>query len=156
MRLPAALRWALVPVAAMAGCSGTVIVADEVGDRLWRMIGPEGFPRIEAVLPTDVRTGIVYGVAAAVWVVLAARVAPRDRILVGVVAFVAGACLALVGLGSWYFPEGHPRGYQPSRIPLAFTLVGGLMAVAAVAARYRRDSLRSRSDVGPAQADTPL
>jgi uncharacterized membrane protein (UPF0136 family) len=132
MRLPVALRWALVPVASMAGCSGSVFVADAVGTGARRFITPDVGSRIEALVPVDVRVGIVYAIAAAVWVIVGTRVAPTRRAVVPVALFAAGACLAWLVLHSWYFPESHPRAYQPSQVPLVLTLVGGLVGSAAM------------------------
>jgi hypothetical protein len=140
MKLPAALRWALVPVVSMGGCSGTVVLSDAFGRGAARVITPDVFNRIEAVIPTDVRIGLLYAIAAAAWVLAGAAIAPRRRIAVALMLYVAGAYLAWGTLHDWYFPEGHPRGYQRSRVPLVLTLVGGLLGAAMFIIAWRRGS----------------
>lgn len=149
MKLPVALRWVLVPVASMASCSATVVGADAVGDGIARLMTPDIGRQIEAVIPTDVRVGLLYGVAAAVWVAAGTWVAPRRRAAVAVLLYVAGACLAWVALRNWYFPEGYPRAYQRSRVPLVLTLIGGLLGTALVMVKQWRTSQNAAgSDAG--------
>lgn len=139
MKLPIALRWALVPVASMAGCSGSVIVADAIGGGVARVISPDVGSRIEAVIPVDVRVGLVYGMAAVVWVIAGTWVAPRRRAAVAVLLYAAGAFLAWSELKDWAVPEGYPRGYQPSRVPLVLTLVVGLVGAATIITKRWRN-----------------
>ena len=128
----------LIPVLAIGSCSGTVVVLGTAGDVVKGSIGAGAASAIDAALPMDFRVGLLYAIGAAVWVTAGAWIAPAHRTFVAMVLFVAGACLALFVIGSWFFPEGHPRAYQSSRVPLAMTLLGGLMALAAVAWKNRR------------------
>ena len=122
MKIPAHVRWMLVPFAAIAGCSVTSAAAGALGTG-----APVGG------LPLDVRVGLVNAGAAAAFVLLGSLVAPRRRLLCAGALFLFGALVAWAVLGGWYFPEGHPRGYQPSRVPLIMTLAGGLLGVGGVA-----------------------
>ena len=149
MKLTIPRRWALIPVAAMVGCSGSVVIADRVGRVAGRVVSPESFSRFDAVFPADVRAGIVYGIAAVLWVVAGAWVAPRHKGVVALVLFVAGAWLAWRVLAHWYFPELHPRAYQKSRVPLALTLVGGLIGVVVVMGQRWRPSMRLSPPMKP-------
>jgi hypothetical protein len=130
MKLPTTLRWTLIPVAAMCGCAASNVAA-------------------------DVSAGLAYGAAAAAFVVVGAIVAPKYRLTVSAGLYAVGALVAWQLLRGWYFPEGHPRGYQPSQIPLVLTLCGGAIAVLAIAgwtARQRelgRHTLHRRSSMPP-------
>ena len=125
MKVSSPARWFLVPIAAMGGCAGTTVALGAVGRRAVDAVGP-GF---EAVLPSDARAGLLYGLAAIAFVVAGSLTAPRHRIAVALALYAAGAWLAWEELRHWYFPEGHSRGYQPSRVPLAVTLACGGLAV---------------------------
>jgi hypothetical protein len=130
MKLPTALRWTLIPVAAISGCAATYIAADMIRVIAIRTVAPQ---RIEALFPADVRAGLAYGAAAVVFVVVGAIVAPKYRLMVSAGLYAVGALVAWQALRGWYFPEGHPRGYQPSQIPLVLTLCGGAIGVLAIA-----------------------
>jgi hypothetical protein len=146
MKLPVVARWTLFPIASMVACSGTVVVADAVGNTVARMITPERGQAVEAVMPVDGRLGAVYAIAAMAFVIAGSYVAPRYRAVVAVLLYTAGGCLAWWALNDWYIPEGYPRAYQPSRIPLVLTLIGGLIGVSAIVAKhFRTSSARTRS-----------
>ena len=144
MKLPLDLRWAIVPVASIAACTGTVFVADVVSGGGARMMTPEAGRRMEAVIPVEFRAGLVYAIAAVAWVIAGTYVAPRHRRVVAVALYIAGACLAWFELNDWYIPEGYPRAYQHSRVPLVLTLAGGLIAVVIIAIRRWRTSSHVR------------
>ncbi|HYD51234.1 MAG TPA: hypothetical protein VEA99_01355, partial [Gemmatimonadaceae bacterium] len=141
MRVPATIRWILLPIASMGACSGVVIAADQVAGTLTRRITPEQGRAIEAALPADVRAGLVYALAAMVFVIVGWLLAPKYRAVVAVMLYIVGASLAWWGLRGWYFPEGHPRRYEPSGVPLALCLLGGLAALLLVVARPLRVAL---------------
>lgn len=140
MRLPRP-SWILVPIASMVACTGTVEGAGIVSGGLWRVVSPETGRAVNDVLAIEYRTGIVYALAAIAFVLAGTRMAPAYRPLVSVLLYGAGAWLAWLGLHGWYIPEGDPRAYQPSLVPLAFTLIGGLIAVLLVIANHLRHSL---------------
>jgi ribosomal protein S18 acetylase RimI-like enzyme len=142
MKFPVALRWILVPAASMVSCSGTVLIADAVGRGASRIIGLDTGRAIESVVAVDVRAGLVYAIGAVAWVIAGTWIAPRHRVAVAPVLYVVGAFLAWSELDGWYFPEGHPRAYQTSRVPLVLTLVGGFLAAAAIMVRCRRGERR--------------
>jgi hypothetical protein len=77
----------------------------------------------------DVRYGLVNAAGAIAFVVLGAWMAPRYRAAVAAVLYGIGAALAGFVLDPWWFPEGHPRAYQTSYVPLVMTLAGGLVGV---------------------------
>jgi hypothetical protein len=90
------------------------------------------------------RYGLVNAAGAIAFVVAGAWIAPRHRVIVASGPYVSGALLAWFVLGDWYFPEGDPRAYQPSRIPLVLTLIGGAIAVGIIAAIPSRKSIFKR------------
>lgn len=145
MTLPHPVRWLLVPLLAIASCSGLTLGASMAGDGVATLLGASA---LDAVAPYDVRAGVVYGASALAWVVAGARMAPRARLVVASLLYAAGATLACVVLDTWWFPESHPRAYQASHVPLALTLTGGAAGVAIVALITRR---RSASPSGPAR-----
>ena len=126
------LRWVLVPVSAMGACAGALTAADIVR----RVTVPA--TSVEAVVRLDVRVGLAYAIAAALFVVVGAMVAPRHRLIVSIFLYALGATVAWNGLNDWYFPELHPRAYQPSRVPVGMALSGGAIAVLGLAAWLRR------------------
>jgi hypothetical protein len=128
-------RWALVPVVAIGGCTGTTTLGGAVGNLLQTMMTPAS---LESTLPTDVRYGLVNAAGAIAFVVLGAWMAPRYRAAVAAILYAAGARIAWLALDSWWFPEGHPRAYQPSDVPLALTLAGGLLGVLISLIAFRR------------------
>jgi hypothetical protein len=107
----------------MAACSAVTVGAALAGEGLRLAVAP---PVLDSAIPLDVRTGLVYGAAALAFVVAGEMIAPRARFVVALVLYAAGACLAWFVLNPWWFPEHHPRAYQPSRVPLTLTLLGGL------------------------------
>lgn len=131
MKLPGTVRWPLVPIAAISGCAASTATTGVLGDLLVHALGSH---RFESLVPFDVRVGLAYAAAAAGFVVLGTLMAPRRRLLVAGALYLFGALVAWSVLGSWYFPEGHPRAYRPSRVPLGLTLSGGLFGVLAIAA----------------------
>jgi hypothetical protein len=153
MRLPRP-GWILVPIASMVACTGTVEGAGIVSGGLWRMVSPESARVINDALPIEYRAGIVYALAAMAFVLAGTRMAPRHRPRVCVLLYGAGAWLAGVGLSSWYIPEGDPRAYQPSRVPLAFSLAGGLTAVLLVMTNRLLQTVRRNRATTPNTAET--
>jgi len=131
------VRWVLVPVSAMGACAGALTAADIVR----RVSVPA--TSVESVVRLDVRVGLAYATAAALFVVIGAMVAPKHRLIVSIFLYALGATVAWYGLHDWYFPEHHPRAYQPSRIPVEMALSGGVIAVLGLAAWLRR-----RGEVG--------
>jgi hypothetical protein len=119
-------RWLLVPMLAIAACATLWVAAGVAGDGLRRAFSAEA---LEAAIPLDVRYGLVNAAAAIAFVVAGAMIAPRARILVALVLYAVGAAIAWFVLDAWSFPEGHPRAYQFSRVPLMLTLLGGLAGV---------------------------
>ena len=71
--------------------------------------------------------------ATVAWVTLATAraVAPTQRRLVVLFAFLGGAWVAWRVLGHWYFPEHHARAYEPSPLPLTVTIGTGLVCLVA-------------------------
>lgn len=106
----------------------------EVGDALSagvsRIVTPE---KLEAAFPTDWRTGVILALAAGSFVVAGGFVAPKWRVPTAAALYAFGAWVAWLDLRLWWFPEGHPRAYQTSRVPLLLTLIGGAIGVLAVA-----------------------
>ena len=126
------VRWVLVPVSAMGACAGALTAADIVRRASIPATSVEGVVRL------DVRVGLGYAIAAALFVVVGAMVAPKHRLIVSIFLYALGATVAWYGLNDWYFPEHHPRAYQPSRIPVGMALSGGVIAVLGLAAWLRR------------------
>jgi hypothetical protein len=126
LNLPVAVRWLLVPLVSIAGCSAAGIASELAGHGLVLAIGPRA---LEAALSTDVRYGLVNAGAAIAFVVVGAMMAPRYRMIVALALYGAGAYVAWVILDTWFFPESHPRAYQISHVPLLLTLLGGLIGV---------------------------
>ena len=110
----------------MASCSTVGVASGAVRHALVWAIGPQA---LEGAIPTDVRHGLVNAAAAILFVIAGAMVAPRFRMIVAIALYGVGACVAWIVLGAWYFPEGHPRAYQVSHVPLSLTLIGGLVGV---------------------------
>ena len=113
------------------------MVADALGAGAARVMSPDVGIRIEAVMPVDVRAGLVYAIAAVAWVIAGTWVAPRRQPAVALLLYTAGACLAWFALKDWYVPEGYPRAYQRSRVPLVLPLLGGIVGTAAITMRWR-------------------
>lgn len=150
------LRWALVPAASMAGCSGCILVADAIGGGATRIISPEAGSQIETLIPMDFRVGLIYAIAAAVWVFAGTYFAPRRSTAVVLLLFSAGASLAWFELSPWYFPELHPRAYQPSRVPLLLSLAGGLVAAAITMTTRRRTPTSDVAEAGSLASPTAI
>ena len=129
LRLPAYGRWLLAPLASIGACSGSMEIGDALGAGVARVVTPV---RLEAVFPTDWRTGVVLALAAGSFVVAGAFVVPKWRLAAAVALFALGAWVADMDLRLWWFPEGHPRAYQTSHVPLTLTLIGGIVGVLAV------------------------
>ena len=110
----------------MAGCSAVTLGAELAGDGLRLAISATV---VDTAIPLEFRTGLVNGAAAIAFVVAGAMMAPRARLVVALVLYSAGACLASLVLNPWWFPEHHPQAYQPSRVPLTLTLLGGLVGL---------------------------
>ena len=138
MSLPRLGRWFLVPIASMTACAGTVKVAEVIGGGVARFVSPEGGRAIDSVISVEYRAGVVFGLAAAAFVLAGTRTAPRFRVIIGVLLYLAGAWLAWWELKDWSIPEGYPFAYRPSKVPLAVTLSAGLAAVLLIVADQHR------------------
>jgi hypothetical protein len=133
------LRWPLVPWAAFGGfAAGFLLIAG--GGALLRLVLSEA--QIEAVLPLDLRVGVLGGVAAFGTVVAAAATAPSAKRRTALVVFAVGAGVAWFLLNPWWFPESHPRAYQRSHLPLVGTYIGGVLGLVGVALRTSHPWLR--------------
>jgi hypothetical protein len=132
------VRWLLLPIVTIGGCGATSMLGTGAEDFLRNLRGSNG---VEFVLPLDARYAFWYGAQAFVFVVAGSIMAPRWRPAVAVLLFAIGAYLANTFLGSWYFPELHPRGYEPSRLPLEGCLAGGVLGVVAIWWATRRRAL---------------
>jgi hypothetical protein len=130
-----AWRWVATPFAAFAGLVGAYVVLSLLSAAIYWLI-PQTI--VNAALRPDLRAGIFGATLAIVTVISGCIVAPSWRGIVGIAVFAGGAWLAWQVLGSWYFPEGHPRAYQESLLPYALTIVGGIIAVLIV---WRADGL---------------
>jgi hypothetical protein len=146
MKLNSPERWALIPVVAIGGCGGTTYLGGAAGSVLTMLMSHES---LDAALPLDVRYGLVNAAGAIAFVVLGAWMAPRYRAAVAAILYAIGARIAWFGLDSWWFPEGHPRAYQESQVPLALTLIGGLVGVVLVLLTFGRKRVVPR---GPAES----
>ena len=124
--------WIVVPIASMVACTGTVKGASVISAGLAHFVSPEGGQALERVMPVQYRAGTVLALAAIAFVLAGTWAAPRNRPIVAVLLYCVGAYLAWLDLRSWFIPEGYPLAYQPSRVPLALTLAGGLAAVLVV------------------------
>jgi hypothetical protein len=144
LKLSSVQRWALLPVAAIGGCTGTSALAGKADNVLILFMTPAS---LEAALPLDVRYGLVNAASAIVFVVLGAWVAPRHRTVVAFTLFAFGAFIARLELRHWWFPEGHPRAYQTSEVPLALTLIGGVIGIIASVVAFGRRRDRPREEV---------
>ena len=140
MKTAGALRWPLVPIAAIGSCAGSSAAARLLNDLGARGLGAS---KLETLLPLDVRVGVAYGIGAALFVAIGAIVAPRWRVGVAVTLYAIGAYVAQLALSNWFFPEGHARAYQPSRIPLMMTLCGGLVGTLITVLRSARETQRA-------------
>ena len=134
MTFARAARWLLVPVGAMGSCTGSLTVTHVLGRIAETSVSPL---TLEAILPIEFRVGIANAIAAALFVVIGAMVAPRYRMFVSVLLYAIGATIAWEFLEGWYFPEHHARAYQPSLVPLRCTLLGGFIGVIAIIAWTR-------------------
>ena len=141
MKFSASLRWLLIPIVASASCAGVTFAAGVVGPMLNFAINPTAF---ETALPLDIRVGLVDGAAALAFVVAGTMIAPRSRRIVAMALYAVGACIAWFVLEPWWFPENHPRAYQPSQIPLVLTLFGGLLGVLITLVLARRSIAATR------------
>jgi hypothetical protein len=72
--------------------------ADTVGSGVSHLVGPNRGRAIEAMVPVDVRAGIVYALAALAFVIAGTWTAPRHRPIVSALLYAAGGCLAWWGL----------------------------------------------------------
>ena len=122
-------RWIAVPVIAVSTMVGALLVLRGLGALMHRLVSAE---MLESIARTDVREGLVGAIVAAATVASASRTSAGGRRWVAVGVFVAGALLAWLALHDWYFPESHPRAYEPSAIPLYATWSGGALGVATV------------------------
>ena len=100
---------------------------------------------VESVIPLDVREGLVSGVSALAFVVSGSMIAPRFRLVVALALYSIGAWIAWLFMSPWEFPEFHPRGYQPSWVPLPLTLLGGLIGLLVVLLQRRRSTCQQHS-----------
>ena len=141
MKLSASLRWLLIPIVATASCAGVTFAAGVAGPMLHFAMSPTAF---DTALPLDIRIGLVDGAAALAFVVAGTMIAPRSRPIVAGALYAVGAWIAWVVLEPWWFPENHPRAYQPSQIPFALTLFGGLIGVLITLVLARRSTAATR------------
>lgn len=118
-----AIRWISVPIATVLAMVMSAILLSLVIDVLSR------FAVVREA--ADVVSGFHGGIVAWATVATARAVAPTQRRLVLLCAFLFGGWAAWRVVGDWDFPEQHPRAYQPSKLPLAMTLVSGLVCVVA-------------------------
>jgi hypothetical protein len=125
-KLDSTQRWAFVPVLAIGGCTGATTLAGATGSVLKMVMTYES---LDAMMPLDVRYGLVNAAGAIAFVVAGAWMAPRYRAVVAAVLYALGTRLAYFVLDPWSFPEHHPRSYQESYVPLVLTLIGGLVGV---------------------------
>lgn len=135
-------RWALFPLAAVGSCTATGIAAGGIRDWFTRHLGEAA---LEAALPFDAQAAVGLALRAFAFVMAGALMAPRARLLIAPALFAAGAWLAWDVLGTWYFPESHPRAYEPSLLPLWGCWAGGVAAVALTALPSVRRALTTVS-----------
>ena len=69
-------------------------------------------------------------ILALVWVLSAQFIAPARKPIASVVAFAVGAMFAWKRIGYSWYPENHPKAYQPTHIPILMTISGGLLGLA--------------------------
>jgi hypothetical protein len=152
VKVSVSIRWFLIPVLAIAGCSGVTLAAQAAGYGLDHVVSPAA---TEAVLPLDIRVGVIDGVAAMTFVLAGTMIAPRFRFIVALALYAVGACVAWLMLKPWWFPEGHPRAYQLSLVPLVLTFLGGFAGFVltfvstrqwSAAAKHSQGSSGQRSD----------
>ena len=77
-------------------------------------------------------------VCAAILIVASFGLAPSQPRLVGAITLCVGAHIAWCLLHKAYFPEFHPRAYQPTLIPFYATLGAGILTYALCWAFWRR------------------
>lgn len=119
----AVVRWISVPIATVLAMVMSAILLSLLIDVLSRLsVVRDG---------ADVVAGLQGGIVAWVTLATASAVAPTQRRLVVLFAFLCGTWAAWRVLGNWYFPEHHVRAYQASRLPLTMTLVSGLVCMVA-------------------------
>lgn len=116
------LRWLSVPIATLLAMVVSAIFLVYVVEVLSRF----AIVRDSA----DVVAGVHGGLVAWATLATARTVAPTRRRRVVLFALLCGVWAAWRVLGDWYFPEHHPRAYQPSNVPLIMTLVSGLVCAA--------------------------
>jgi hypothetical protein len=136
MAVPNVFRWALIPFASMSACAAINVAISKVFT----------WVPIDSVLRFDAQVGISYAIAAALFVMIGAMVAPGYRVLIACLLYLVGAYVAWDTLRYWYFPEGHSLGYQLSSVPMWLTLCGGLVGVIAIAFGFLRQTRVHASD----------
>jgi hypothetical protein len=119
-------RWIATPFAVLAALIASVLLAELLSLLMARAVSQA---TLNSILEADWRAGVFGALSAIVTIVVGTLVAPNHRRLVSLIVLAGGAWLAWQGMHDWYFPEHHPRGYQPSSVPLVMTLVGGLAGV---------------------------
>lgn len=62
-------------------------------------------------------------------VVISHHIAPHYKSTTATIIFIIGAIAAYKLFGNWFYPEGYEKAYQPTYLPLATTLLGGLIGV---------------------------
>jgi len=122
--LDTAIRWILVPPAAVAGWIAGLVIGLLVGGLFQRICLAEG-----GDLPPDIGMAVCAAVAAIGTVLGACAAAPRAQLATAVLTFGTGVWAAWNLLGHWYFPEGHPRAYSSSHLPFAGAVLGGVTGV---------------------------
>jgi hypothetical protein len=64
-------------------------------------------------------------------------VPPSSKLSAATVYFILGSCLAWWMLKDSFYPEIHPKAYQPTLIPLYATISGGIMALGIVTIKQK-------------------
>ena len=123
-----ALRWALVPVAAVVGFLASFILAVPLNRFIHWLVWSAGHPMpgklfLLYVLPYD------GALAASLFILLGAWAAPRHRFMIALLLFFIGGRVAWSWVGEFYSPLRPPNG-EIIRVwwPIIGTCTGGLLA----------------------------
>ena len=122
-----ALRWALVPFAALVGILASLLVAIPLNSfirfLLWRAGHPmPGKHILLFVLPFD------GAIAAALFILLGTWAAPRRRCVVALALFLLGSGVAWLLVGQIKYPDFAPGGPLRVLSPIVGTCSGGFLA----------------------------
>jgi hypothetical protein len=69
-------------------------------------------------------------ILALVWVLSAHLIAPDRKPIASAMAFGIGTMLAWQFIGDSWYPENHPKAYQPTHLPIMVTIAGGVLGFA--------------------------